>query len=45
MVALKEQLAESGYEELESIIVEKIKLHSVNRDEFREVISCLDKKM
>ncbi|RKX74022.1 MAG: hypothetical protein DRP87_17770 [Spirochaetes bacterium] len=42
MPVLKEKLGEKGYEELESFIVEKIKLHSVERDEFREVLSRLD---
>ncbi len=41
MPVLKEKLGEKGYEELESFIVEKIKLHSVERDEFREVLSRL----
>lgn len=42
MPALKETLGDKGLEELEGLIVEKIKLYSVSRDEFREVLSRLD---
>ena len=42
MPALKEALGDKAFEELEGIIVEKIKLFSVSRDEFREVLSRLD---
>ncbi len=42
MPALKEALGDNAFEELEGIIVEKIKLFSVSRDEFRQVLSRLD---
>mgnify|MGYP000091242635 CR=1 FL=1 len=42
MPVLKEKLGESGYKELEDMITDKIKLYSVSRDEFREVLSRLD---
>jgi len=38
MATLKEKLGEEGYEELEEVIVEKIRMHSVSRDEFEEIL-------
>lgn len=42
MTALRETIGDKAFEELEGIIVEKVKLYSVSRDEFREVLSRLD---
>lgn len=42
MTALRETIGDKAFEELEGIIVEKIKLYSVSRDDFREVLSRLD---
>jgi len=42
MPALKDAIGEKAFEELEGIILEKIRTHSVSRDEFREVLSRLD---
>jgi len=38
MATLMEKLGEEGYEELEEVIVEKIRMHSVSRDEFEEIL-------
>jgi len=42
MPALRETLGDKGFEELEGLIIEKVRLYSVSRDEFRELISRLD---
>lgn len=42
MPALREAIGDKAFEELEGLIVEKVKLFSVSRDEFREVLSRLD---
>ncbi len=42
MPALRETLGDKGFEELEGLIIDKIKFYSVSRDEFREVLSRLD---
>ncbi|GAB4420725.1 MAG: hypothetical protein OHK0032_16490 [Thermodesulfovibrionales bacterium] len=42
MPALRETLGDKAFEELEGLIVEKVKLYSVSRDELREVLSRLD---
>jgi predicted HicB family RNase H-like nuclease len=38
MATLMEKLGEEGYEELGEVIVEKIRIHSVSRDEFEEIL-------
>jgi len=42
MPVLRETLGDKGLEELEGLIIEKVRLYSVGRDEFREVLSRLD---
>lgn len=45
MVTLKGKLGEDGNEELEAVIVKKIRMYSITRNEFREVILRLDVRM
>ncbi len=42
MPILRERLGEDGLEELEAMILERIKLHRVSRDGFREVLLRLE---
>lgn len=42
MTALRETIGDKAFEELEGIIVEKVKIYSVSRDDFRKVLSRLD---
>jgi len=42
MPALRETLGDKAFDELEELIIEKVRLYSVGRDEFREVLSRLE---